>query len=94
MCEREREGERELRYIARLSSGWLCNVHNTGVQGGSKTWGAYITKSDTVVQQETMSRVREKKQQNIKRTDTPWGWRKSTLGTGYISSLSYNGGGR
>ncbi len=33
--------------------------------GGSNTWGAYITKSDTVVQQETMSRERgEKNRQN------------------------------
>lgn len=29
--EREREKERELRYTSRLSSGWLCNVHNAGV---------------------------------------------------------------
>lgn len=56
-----REKERELRYTSRLSSGWLCNVHNTAVQGGSNTRGAYITKSDTVVQQETMSREKGEK---------------------------------
>lgn len=50
-----------MRYTSRVNSGWLCNVHNAGVQGGSNTWGAYITKSDTVVQQETMSRERKKK---------------------------------
>ena len=34
-------------------------------RGGSKTWGAYITKSDTIVQQETMSGEGEKKKKNI-----------------------------
>lgn len=55
-----------MRYTSRVSSGWLCNVYNTGVckREGSNTWGAYITKSDTVVQLETMSREREKNRQN------------------------------
>lgn len=33
MRVRERKRERELRYNSRVSSGWLCNVHNTGVVG-------------------------------------------------------------
>lgn len=87
MCERERVRER---YSARLSSGCLCNVHNTGVQGGSKTWGAYITKSDTVVQLETMSRegktLKYKNRHSLGMEER----RKSTLGTGYTSSLRNN----
>lgn len=82
-----------------------CTQHRSG--GGSNTWGAYITKSDTAVQQETMSRERRKKktgETTLKykaRTDTPLGWREGGrkseyIGyTGYTSSLSNNGwGGR
>lgn len=69
--------ESEQRCTSELSSERLCNVHNTGVQGGSNTWGAYITKCDTGVQQETMSRERKKpaeeEEYNEKRADTPWG---------------------
>lgn len=37
-----------------------------GCRGRSNTWGAYITKSDTIVQQEMMSREKKNRQNNMK----------------------------
>lgn len=78
VCEREIERERVLRYTSRLSSGWLCNVHNTGERGGSNAWGAYITKSDTRVQHEMMSR--EEKKQKTGKTSLKYEENRHSLG--------------
>lgn len=65
-------------------------------RGGSNTWGAYITKSDTTVQQEMMSREKKTGKTTPKYKENRHslgmtGGRTSTLGTGYTSSLSHNG---
>lgn len=59
-----------------------------GGRGGSKTWSAYITKSDVVVQQETMSRnvkntAKLLKYKEYRQFQRLQGKRNRYLGTGY-----------
>lgn len=73
---------------------WLCNVHSRGEQWGSNTQAAYITKSDTDVQQEPTSRQRKKHTLVIQhKKDESWhslGMKEQNKYKEYVSRLSNN----